>query len=89
MFTQVVYSRQADKELMGLPKNIAHRIVKKVKFYSEQKDPLQFAKSLQNAQFGSYRFRIGDYRVLFDVNKNNQITILLILSVKHRREVYR
>jgi mRNA interferase RelE/StbE len=34
---------------------------------------------------GSYRFRIGDYRVIFDVEGAN----LIVLRVGHRREIYR
>ncbi|MEK7102456.1 MAG: type II toxin-antitoxin system RelE/ParE family toxin [Patescibacteria group bacterium] len=36
-----------------------------------------------------YRFRIGDYRVVFTANKEGNLVILLILRIAHRREVYR
>ena len=86
---QVVYSQKALTELNDLPRPIAQRIVKKIKFFSQQNNPLLFAKRLTNYSFGSYRFRVGDYRIIFDIDKKGKITILLILSVKHRREVYR
>jgi mRNA-degrading endonuclease RelE of RelBE toxin-antitoxin system len=41
------------------------RIVEKVEFYSQQLDPLKCAESL--ASSNEYRFRLGDYRVIFDV----------------------
>ena len=32
-----------------------------------------------------YRLRVGDYRVLFEIENNN----LIVYRVRHRREVYR
>jgi mRNA interferase RelE/StbE len=88
MAWQVIYAQKALAELHDLPKPIAQRIAKKIKFFSEQKNPLAFAKRLTNFSYGSYRFRVGDYRIIFDVDKKGKITILLILNIKHRREVY-
>ncbi|PIU83448.1 MAG: hypothetical protein COS68_03990 [Elusimicrobia bacterium CG06_land_8_20_14_3_00_38_11] len=34
---------------------------------------------------GMYRFRVGDYRVIFDVDKNN----IVILRIGHRKKIYR
>ncbi|MDH4220892.1 MAG: type II toxin-antitoxin system RelE/ParE family toxin [Candidatus Aminicenantes bacterium] len=34
---------------------------------------------------GGYRFRIGDYRVIFDIEGNE----IGVLRVGHRREIYR
>jgi mRNA-degrading endonuclease RelE of RelBE toxin-antitoxin system len=39
-----------------------------MRFYEGQPDPLQFAEPLTGSQ--SYRFRIGDYRVIFKVLHN-------------------
>lgn len=64
---------------------IRERILKKLQFYSLQENPLTFAEKLKDQRFGEYRFRIGDYRILFDVKKN----ILLILKVGHRKEIYK
>lgn len=89
MVHQIIYTEPAVDDLERLPRTIAQRIAKKVKWFAEQAKPLQFAKALQNTDFGQYRFRVGDYRVIFDVDVNGTITILLVLRVKHRREVYR
>jgi mRNA interferase RelE/StbE len=34
---------------------------------------------------GEYRFRIGDYRVIFDIEGNE----IVVLRVGHRREIYK
>lgn len=84
----VVYSEKAIDDLKKLPKETSKRIVKKISFYTNQKDPLDFAKKITDPTLGQFRFRIGDYRAIFDVTKGGKISMLYVLTVKHRKEVY-
>ncbi len=79
------FSEQATKDFKKLPKEIQKRCVKKLDYFVSSEMPLQFAESLINYEIGQYRFRIGDYRVIFDVEGE----ILVILAVGHRREIYK
>jgi mRNA interferase RelE/StbE len=47
--------------------------------------PLDFAETLKSSDLGTYRFRIGDYRVIFDIEGND----VVVLRVGHRREIYK
>ena len=85
---EVIYAKTAIRDLSSLPKQAARRIVDKIRFYRRQPDPLSFAKKLTNLGLGQYRFRIGDYRAIFDVDKNGEIKVLMILRIKHRKDVY-
>lgn len=84
----VIYSPHAREDLKNLELPIAHRIVKKILFFSQQQNPLNFAKRLKDSSLGQYRFRIGDYRVLFDADRKGNISILMILRIKHRKDIY-
>lgn len=84
----VIYSAKARSDLKKISIPIARRIIKKIKFFSEADDPLSFAKPLTNRSFGEYRFRVGDYRVLFDCDKKGSIRILKILKIGHRKDIY-
>ncbi len=75
-------------DLATLDEIAARRIAGKLRFFAAQQNPLRFAKRLTGSAQGEYRFRVGDYRILFDVNRSRVITILFILRVKHRREAY-
>ena len=33
-----------------------------------------------------YRFRVGDYRIIFDIDQNN--LHILVLNIGHRRNIY-
>lgn len=83
------YADSARDDLYRLDHGVAQRIIKKIAFYSTQENPLLFAERLTGFIYGHYRFRIGDYRAIFDVDTKGRVFILMILRIKHRREVYR
>ncbi|PIS39356.1 MAG: type II toxin-antitoxin system mRNA interferase toxin, RelE/StbE family [Candidatus Nealsonbacteria bacterium CG08_land_8_20_14_0_20_38_20] len=68
-----------------IARDIQKRIDEKLRFYILQKNPLQFVEPLKDSRFGNWRFRIGDYRILFDVEEDK----IIILKVGHRKDVYR
>ncbi|PIQ79934.1 hypothetical protein COV81_00255 [Candidatus Peregrinibacteria bacterium CG11_big_fil_rev_8_21_14_0_20_41_10] len=84
----LIYTSKALKDLKDLEKHIAKRITDKLYFFANQAEPLAHAKKLKHNQYGQFRFRIGSYRALFDVDTNGEITILLILRIKDRKEIY-
>lgn len=85
---KIKLTKKAKVDFLLLQKKIQIQISKKLRFYIVQSEPLKYSKKLQNSEHGTYRFRIGDYRAIFDLGKDNKIIILLILRIKHRKEVY-
>ena len=79
------FSRSAFNQFRKLERDVQKRIDKKLCFYLSQENPLHFADSLKDNRFGDWRFRIGDYRIFFDVEKDK----LIILKVGHRKQVYK
>ena len=87
---KVVYSKLSQKDLERLDPSIVRRILKKVDEFSKRTDPLEFAKKLTGFVLETYRFRVGDYRVVFRLDpQNQQLVILVVLRVRHRKEVYK
>jgi len=84
----VIYSDHARKDLLKLDRVLARKIVLKIKDNSEQDDVLLRAKGLTGVLVGLFRYRIGDYRVIFEVN-DGKVVVLTILRIKHRKDVYR
>ena len=78
------FKEKAAKEIDKLLPQIRKRILEKLKFYSFQENPLRFAEKLKDYEFGEYRFRIGNYRIIFDVNDK----VIIILKVGHRKDIY-
>jgi mRNA-degrading endonuclease RelE of RelBE toxin-antitoxin system len=85
---QARWSERAVADLRGLGRAAADRVTRKVSWFCSQSDPMRFAKTLGGAWKDVYRFRVGDYRVLFEKSAGGEVHILMILRVQHRREVY-
>lgn len=86
---KLIYTANARQDFKNLDLQISQKIIKKINFYINSQNPLSFAKKLQNSALGSYRFRIGDYRAIFDLDSKNNIKILVILRIKHRKDIYK
>jgi mRNA interferase RelE/StbE len=82
------YTPNAKSHLDKLEYGLRKRIVAKIRFFRKSTNPLNYAKKLKNSS-DLYRFRIGDYRVIFDIDNKGNIVILVILSIKHRKEIYK
>ena len=80
----LAFKPSAEKELRKLPRDVIARVVSAIRILVEEPRPHGCVK-LTASQ--SWRIRIGDYRVIYDIDDNaRQITIL---HIGHRREVYR
>lgn len=79
------FSEPALKDVKRLDSVNKKRILAKLRFFISQDEPLHLAKALKGESGGEYRWRVGNYRIIFDVNGET----LTILRVQHRREVYR
>ena len=83
---QIKFKASADKRFSKLPKDVQIRIIQKLEFFLSQSDPLIFAEFLTNPRIGTYRFRVGDYRVVFDLEADKTI---MIVDIDHRKDIYR
>ena len=81
---EVSYSSIARGQLAELEKNDRARIFKKIRFFASQPDPLVFAKHL--AGYAVYRFRVGDYRIVFDVVDT---TLIHVMVIRKRDGIYK
>ena len=79
------FDAHALKDLKKLSPEVRKRVMEKLDFFMGTVTPIAFAEHLTNHEIGSYRFRIGDYRIVFDLEDDT----LVILKVGHRREIYK
>jgi mRNA interferase RelE/StbE len=80
---ELVYTQRAVKDIQKLDAQIKVRMGKTLLRYKEA--PLDFAERLTDPVIGTYRFRIGDHRVIFDLEGHD----IVVLRVGHRREIYK
>lgn len=84
---EVKIGKKALKSLKKMDKGESAMIMAWVKdnlMYCE--DPYRFGKPLRYNLKGTWRYRVGDYRIITNINENE--VVILLLEVKHRKEVY-
>lgn len=80
----LAFKPSAEKELRKLPRDMIPRVVAAVRALGDEPRPHGCVK-LSGSQ--SWRVRIGDYRVIYDINDKSRA--IDVLHIGHRREVYR
>jgi mRNA interferase RelE/StbE len=82
---KVKWHEDIRKDLEKLDKETARKIIERVSTYLVH-DPLKLGKALTGQFAGFYRYRYGDYRVLYVMDLQKET--ILVIHVRHRRDVY-
>ncbi|MCJ7669475.1 MAG: type II toxin-antitoxin system RelE/ParE family toxin [Dehalococcoidia bacterium] len=80
---KIVFTKRAMRDISKLEPEIKEKMGDALRRYG--KDPLNYARKMVDPSLGNYRFRIGDYRVIFDIEGDE----IIVLRVGHRKEIYR
>ncbi|MBU0627589.1 MAG: type II toxin-antitoxin system RelE/ParE family toxin [Nanoarchaeota archaeon] len=78
----VLFSDKSKKQFEKLEKPIQNRIVNSLERIRIR--PESYITKLVGDP--GYKFRVGDYRLILDLNKGN--LIILVIKVGHRKNVY-
>ncbi|MCH9843985.1 MAG: type II toxin-antitoxin system RelE/ParE family toxin [Alphaproteobacteria bacterium] len=85
--TEVVYSNHARKSLKKIPENYQGKIVKVINV-DLKANPYQ-NEILKNSQkYRRHKNNILPYRIIYRVRHNQEIEILNIVLIGHRKDVY-
>jgi len=77
----IEWKEHAVQDIEKLENSIVRRIIKKVDELSEN----PFSKDIKRLKGSNdFRLRVGDYRVIFEINKDK----IIILKVGHRKNIY-
>lgn len=83
----VEYTQQAVKDLRKLDKQTRTFILSWVeKNLVDCENPRQHGKGLTANRSGQWRYRVGDYRLIADIQDNR--VVILLLHIGHRRDIY-
>ena len=83
----IEFTRNADKAMRKLDKDVAARIFDELDEIAKLEDPRSRGKALTGNLAGVWRYRVGDYRILCDISDGR--LVILVVDVAHRREVYK
>ena len=84
----VVFSKEALKDLKKLDKHTAALIIGWVRKNLEGcENPRAHGKGLTAILSGKWRYRVGDYRLLADIQDDK--VVIMMLRVGHRSDIYK
>ncbi|MFQ5803388.1 MAG: type II toxin-antitoxin system RelE/ParE family toxin [Candidatus Methylomirabilales bacterium] len=83
MVFEIIWANSASRQLKKLDRTVARRIFAKVGDLRD--DPFPLVRKLVNSPY--YRLRVGDYRVILDIQRD--VLRILVLKVGHRESIYK
>ena len=85
---RVLFTDAAKKKLKKLDKNTAKLILAWIRKNLEGcSDPRAYGKALRADRQGQWRYRIGGYSLLAEIEDDK--IIILIINIGHRRDIYK
>jgi mRNA interferase RelE/StbE len=87
MTWKIEFDNRARKELRKLDPQIQDRILKWLRqTLATDKDPRRLGKSLKGRMKGLWRYRVGDYRIISQIQDEN--ILILVVRIGHRGDIY-
>lgn len=87
MAWRVEIDKGVQRSMRKLDKEVAKRIVAKLREISQLDDPRSMGKGLTENMSGLWRYRVGDYRIVADIE--DDVLVILVVDIDHRSRVYR
>ena len=85
---QVRFSKNVLKQLKKLDKSVSSLILGWIRKNLEGcNNPRIHGKALVANKSGQWRYRIGDYRILAEINDDE--VVILVVNIGHRSDIYK
>jgi len=82
----ISWKKSAEKDLESISVDKAQVITKKVNKIITGDPSLDILKLKGFFDIPTYRLRVGDYRIIFEVHEH--AIVILVVAVKHRKDAY-
>ena len=84
---KIEWDSKALKEAKKLDRDARKKIVDYLeKRVLASQNPYQFGKPLKGNKAGIWRYRVGNYRILCQIE--DEALIILVIAVGHRKDIY-
>lgn len=84
---QIEFSDTARKQMAKLDRSVAAEILRYLRErIATSQDPRRFGEPLHKDLAGFWRYRVGAYRLICDIQDNKMV--VLVLRLGHRSKVY-
>lgn len=79
---KIIFDKRSLRELNKLDKGIKERVWNKLQ--DSKQDPFHFFEKL--TEIDGFKLRVGDWRVIADLDRANQV--INVLRISHRSNIY-
>lgn len=87
MAYKIAVASSAEKSLSKIAKRNREQIIEKIESLKEDPRPNGCKKLQGSKKQEFYRIRHGDYRIVYTIQ--DEILLILIVDIGHRKEIYR
>ena len=88
MAWKVEFQKDAEKELARIDRQQAKRILRYLfERIATEEDPRRFSDGLKSNLAGLWKYRIGDYRIICEIQ--DVVVKVVVVRIGHRRDVYK
>ncbi len=82
---KIEYAAGVARDLKALPGSVKKRALSLIE-KNLAEDPYS-GKALTGSYRGLWRYRIGDYRIVYSIEKHR--LVVFVLRIRHRKDIYR
>jgi mRNA interferase RelE/StbE len=82
---RVILTTTALKDLDSIDQFEREKILKKIEFFKTVEKINAYSKKLENSKIGDYKLRVGNYRLIYDSEKD----LIIITKIDHRKDIYK
>jgi len=82
---KVTYLDSVEEDLKKLDKSTVRKILNRIETYLAR-DPKELGKPLKGEFQGYWRYRWGNYRVIYKISERE--ILILVLRISNRKDVY-
>lgn len=82
----VRFDKHAVKQLQKLDKTVSRQILDYMELVSGLEDPFSRGSGLKGNLAGLWRYRVGDYRVICDIQA--KVVTVFVVEIGHRSDIY-
>ncbi len=82
---KIDWKSSSEHDLKKITKQYIPKIINAIESLADNPFPVQ-SKKLKDSE-SSYRLRIGDYRVIYQIN--SQSKVITIYHIRHRKDAYK
>lgn len=87
MVWTIEFDEQAKKELKQIDKKAQKNIIDFLKTrIATEESPYRFGEALKQNLAGLWKYRVGNYRIITEIQEN--IVTVIVLRVGHRSKIY-